>query len=632
MKHRIISFILALLSVSLFADVEVVVTASRIPENAKTTPAYVRVIPAKDIKAGETILDVLQTIPDISVKETSPGKPYISMGGFGDNGFGRTLILVNGRPVNRPDMASFDWSSILVANVKKIEIVKGSMSSQYGDQAVAGVINIITKAPEGTHITLAASGASTTSNTQTVFASLEGKTDGISVGLNRDDINPARNRSDTTDVNATLEAYYNFPGLKTTLGASYSDSSYQLPGGLTEDQYNEDPDQAVNLDDSGETTRYGINGSASFSLGPLEFSLPLSYSEVDTSADMTSWYSFTDSYLKTTTASIQTHSSFYSGDSVEITPIGGIDLKQYHLTVDKYSSADRSVQTSEADMTRTDSAFWARTKVNYLDMLIIDGGIRYCHSYLDTTPDVTHNEFVYDAGAVYLFSSQLRISLRYGKVFRYPFLDEQVSYYFGPLTVNTNLKPETGNSYTASIDYTKNSFSLSLAPYIINMDDEIVYNSSTYENENIGSTNHYGFSMKTGYTYSMVHISAGYAFDHAEFADTGKIVPLVPQHTVYGSVRITPVKDVSISTDGRYSSEFYQGTDTDNTQPTIGGRFDWNIRADWNITKALSVYLLAQNLLDDRTPTLAYWSSYSGTSSLYPMPGRTFEAGMKWVY
>lgn len=621
---RLIIILLTVMSAAAFADVEIIVTASRIEEDSKTTPAYVRVIPEEEIQEESTILDVLKTIPDISIREFSPAKQAISMGGFGDGGYGRTLILINGRPVNRPDMASFDWNQVTLASVSRIEIIKGSMSSQYGDQAVAGVINIITNQPEGLTASVSVSASDTFTNNESAFVSLGNKTAGAAVGINRTDNKPTRDRSASTILSANIDSFYNFSGTETKLGFYYSDSEFELPGCLSEAQYQDDPDQAANQEDEGKSLSYGVNGSFNFAVGPVDISIPVSYSVVDSITDMTSWFSFTDTHIGTTTADIKANGIFYVGDSIEITPVGGIDFKQNILSLDKYSSAARTTKTVDNDIGRTDLAAWTRVKVNYLDTYIFDSGLRYNYSDLDTDPGVIHNELVYDAGAAYRVSPELNINIRYGKVFRYPNLNEQVSYVFGPIIVNSNLKPETGNNFTASIDYADKDLKITVAPYFISMDDEIAYNSVTLQNENIGSTLHYGASVETEYSIGIINVTSGYAYDHAEFTDTGKIIPRVPQHTVYGSIRIKPIKTISISTDARYSSEFH--TDEDNTD-TVQGHFDWNMRINWNVTEDFAWYVKADNILADRTPTFAY-----SNFSWYPMPGRTFETGLKWTY
>ncbi len=623
---RLIIILLAVVSAAAYADVEIIVTASRIEEDSKTTPAWVRVIPEEEIDKKATVLDVLKTIPDISVREVSPAKQSISMGGFGDNGFGRTLILINGRSVNRPDMASFDWNTITLSSVSRIEIVKGSMSSQYGDQAVAGVINIITKQPEGLTASVSASAANTLTNKESVFTSYGNETTGIALGINRTDNNPTRDRSDSTILSTNIDSYYNFSGLEIKVGGYYSNSEYQLPGSLTELQFDSDPDTASNQEDEGISTSYGVNGSFDISAGAVDISVPVSYSVLNYSSDMPSWFHpvftpdpYSDTNIATVTAGVKGSSSFYIGDSFEITPVGGLDFKQNNLSVTKFDSAARTTQTSETDIKRIDTAAWARAKANYLDILIFDGGLRYNYSDMDINPGITHTELVYDMGGVWSITPELRASLRYGRVFRYPFFEEQYEWYS---TVNTNLKPEVGNNYNLSIDYTIDNFSITVSPYLISLDNEIMWDGST--NVNAGSTRHFGGSIESEYIKGKINVTVGYAYDHAEFTDTKKIIPRVPGHTVYSSIAVSPVKAVKVSTDGRYSSEFY--TDDDNTD-SVPGRFEWNMRADWNINEDFTVYLMAKNILDDRTPTFAY-----SNTSWYPMPGRTFETGIKWVY
>ena len=64
-------------------------------------------------------------------------------------GSGRTLITVDGIPVNDPSLIdnSFDLNLISVDNIERIEICKGAQSTLYGSDAIAGVINIITVNP-----------------------------------------------------------------------------------------------------------------------------------------------------------------------------------------------------------------------------------------------------------------------------------------------------------------------------------------------------------------------------------------------------------------------------------------------------------------------------------------------------
>ncbi len=61
--------------------------------------------------------------------------------------FGNTLILIDGIPANDPSVISnyFDINFLMVDEIEKIEVLKSGQSTLYGSDAVAGVINFITK-------------------------------------------------------------------------------------------------------------------------------------------------------------------------------------------------------------------------------------------------------------------------------------------------------------------------------------------------------------------------------------------------------------------------------------------------------------------------------------------------------
>src|SRR3546814_8713767 len=59
-----------------------------------------------------------------------------------------TLILLDGQPLIGRTTGTLELSRVAVGNIERIEIVKGPSSSLYGSEALAGVINIITRDPE----------------------------------------------------------------------------------------------------------------------------------------------------------------------------------------------------------------------------------------------------------------------------------------------------------------------------------------------------------------------------------------------------------------------------------------------------------------------------------------------------
>lgn len=131
---------------------DVFVTATRQPESMLTVPAHVTVITSEEIESSNAtdVGDLLREEGGLWVTNITGSSPIgliIDGRGFnngGGNG-GRTLVLIDGRRSNLVDTSNPDWASIPIDTIARIEIVRGSASALYGDNAVAGVINIITK-------------------------------------------------------------------------------------------------------------------------------------------------------------------------------------------------------------------------------------------------------------------------------------------------------------------------------------------------------------------------------------------------------------------------------------------------------------------------------------------------------
>ncbi|HEY5790593.1 MAG TPA: TonB-dependent receptor plug domain-containing protein, partial [Gammaproteobacteria bacterium] len=128
----------------------VVVSATRSAQSAVTTPASITVITRDQIEAsGATQLaELLRGQGTVQLHDYYGDGSRTSVGlrGFGgDSSSSNTLVLVDGRRLNNTDIAPPDLASIALDDVERIEIVQGSAGALYGDQAVGGVINIVTR-------------------------------------------------------------------------------------------------------------------------------------------------------------------------------------------------------------------------------------------------------------------------------------------------------------------------------------------------------------------------------------------------------------------------------------------------------------------------------------------------------
>lgn len=163
MKSSLSLAILATLSSTAFAEelskVEantqldtIVVTASGSGVNVKDAPASISVITSEDIQRQpfSNLAEVLSDLPGVTGGYSNAGSgSKITFRGMPDK---YTLILVDGKRVgnqsllgHRPDKVDQDLNWISPDMIERIEVIRGSMSTLYGSEAVGGVINIITK-------------------------------------------------------------------------------------------------------------------------------------------------------------------------------------------------------------------------------------------------------------------------------------------------------------------------------------------------------------------------------------------------------------------------------------------------------------------------------------------------------
>jgi len=153
---------------------EIVVTAERQEEKVRRIPASVTVITAADIErsSAQNIVDLLSAEGGLVQRGVlgNEKKANVDIRGMGETSVSNVLVLVDGVRLNPPDMAGPDFSTLSLDQVERIEILRGAGSVLYGDGAVGGVINIMTKpvggkpeasvkAEAGTYQTYAATGS-----------------------------------------------------------------------------------------------------------------------------------------------------------------------------------------------------------------------------------------------------------------------------------------------------------------------------------------------------------------------------------------------------------------------------------------------------------------------------------------
>ncbi len=125
---------------------EIVVTGDAVTEPMGTEVGSKKIEKGKNI----TIPDVIKSEPDIDLKRRTligDTTDSLAIRGFSGN---RIMLNIDGRPINASGVVGgyyIDWGTIPLDNIEKIELIRGGSSVRYGNNALGGVVNVITKKP-----------------------------------------------------------------------------------------------------------------------------------------------------------------------------------------------------------------------------------------------------------------------------------------------------------------------------------------------------------------------------------------------------------------------------------------------------------------------------------------------------
>ena len=222
---------------------------------------------------------------------------------------------------------------------------------------------------------------------------------------------------------------------------------------------------------------------------------------------------------------------------------------------------------------------------------------------------------------------------KYATVFRYPYLDEQASYYgYGWDAFNTDLDQETGRSYEVGVNLVPiPNLSLDLTLYRIDMEDEIAPDQN-WVNQNLDKTRHEGIELGASYLWEKAtRVYAQMSYRRAEFRNgpnAGKDVPLVSNLLgTAGAILYLP-GGFELNPEIHYAGEAYRGGDLSNSEDKIDDTTLCNLFLYYRPTlKKLkfSAFAGVENLTDEK-PVLIYYNGY------YPLPGITVKGGISFKF
>lgn len=132
---------------------EVTVAGTRIAQQASNVPQAVTVLSQAEVRTSPAIVadDVLRQVPTFSLfRRTSsmaahPTTQGVSLRGIGPSAASRTLVLLDGVPLNDPFGGWVSWARVPVDSIDRVEVIEGATSNLYGNYAMGGVISLDTR-------------------------------------------------------------------------------------------------------------------------------------------------------------------------------------------------------------------------------------------------------------------------------------------------------------------------------------------------------------------------------------------------------------------------------------------------------------------------------------------------------
>jgi iron complex outermembrane receptor protein len=656
---------------------EVVVTATRDTQEIRKTPSSVTVITEDEINdaGATTLVEVLDKIESIQFRTYSgnSSQSQIDMRGFGgDNPFGKTLILLDGRRLNRSDMASINWLQTPLNTIEKIEIVRGPGSVLYGDAAIGGVINIITKKGKGKP-TFNASILGGSYGLHDERVGVNGAADKwtYSVTAENNISSGFRDRSKYSAQGGGFDVGYSANDLlNLSLGVSFNKVDYQMPGALTKEQMEQDrrqyqpamPDyfmKAHSADDGSDKYTNVNLGLKSFwgSWGRMEVNFL--YGKKDLEMNMPSWFSYsysdtdTDTYGITPKYILEKNILGFNNKVVM-----GLDYYNEPYTKDIFSNRGRTVKLSTADFTRNSTGGYIRDEFSLLRNLILSVGYRFERASIEgsnTDFSTPSNNFTdqkniyeaesYEAGLTWLWSEQSKVFAKYATVYRIPFLDEVASFSGFGGSFLKGLNNEKGKSMEMGTEYCPvKNLTLNLTIFRVDMDDEIeyVYDPVTFtgENRNTGNTRHDGVEASISYLWQKyLKVFGNYTYHKATFevgANNKKEMPLVPKHMANAGLEIYLPYNITLRSEIQHVGEAFLSGDNDNNAEKLADHALLNLNVQYKPAfdkLNLTAFLGVDNIANVKYSSFGIdYEQYSMPNFYYPMPGITFKGGVSMTF
>lgn len=609
------------------------VTASRSSRHSVSATTAITTITHDQIQrsGASSVADVLRGVGVVTVSDLyGDGRSVnVSARGFGDTSSSTTLVLVDGRRLNNQDIANVSLNRVALDNVERIEVIQDSASVLYGDQALGGVINIITKSgvADRGRITLK-QGSYQQRSIAAQAASYNDSGLGIELEAADSETDNYRDHNEARKQTVAVRLGKFVGPQRWFVEYGETDDRFNAPGALFEDELESDRQQSAARfagdfsDEQSQQARINGFGELSETWG---YELDMSWRQTDAETVLTGSRLVQDRALSVVSPRF-THSS--EGGSVAVI---GVDAEQGEYQIDSAFGSTRSEQNL--------LSIYARSDIKLSSMNVIVGG-RIGESKNDVVDgggakEYDHNVWAAELGLRKNWSDTTASSVRIERVYRLPKVDELT------FSDSQQLKASTGYSAQIGWHWATQKAKVDVSAWQLRLDDEIVYdptaigpfgpgaNSNLEETERLGLT----VSGRWGVTSWLSARLAGSAVDAAVTKGLlkGKDIPLVPDVRGTFSLDFRPSKTVGVVLEAEHVGERAFSGDFNNAFSKLSAHTVMNSKLLWQQGN-FHWQLAVRNLADKRYSeygAIGYRPVvFTQDEAYYPSPERNVWLGV----
>ena len=648
------------------ADIGItVVTPARTARAIADVPGAVEVITGEQIKSapGATLNDKLVNIIPGAVSNRANGiysfTSAVTLRGLPASDQGRTLVLLDGVPVNTGATGAVNWNRLATEDIDRIEVFKGPASSIYGSDAAAGVINVITKKAASGYRLGTSYG---TYNTFQANAGAGAKIKNLTLSADGSYLSSDGYNSTPKDLRVAPDYTVNKYVREKTAAAKAAldlgdngivDAQYSRDEGLRGEGTRVKTADGVSRQyntDFARASWHGDNGSMAWQTQ--------AYYQLEDYSRLNESSSSSKGYSRVNTDALRQDTGGQAAVSMPVAGIkatlgadyklGSVDATDHNVAPTIYDSQDRGRMSQYAPYAQAEKKL-VSDRLELLAALRYDNatyfdGFFYNPSNTIKLVNGPQNSHYWDSfspklAASWQYSAGTNQYVSYGKGFRPPALEDMCLTLLKGKTgpnqrlslANPDLKPET--VYTAETGF-------KLAPMIglyiepaayYTAGRDFMYTTDTSDfvggvrvskKENIGKVKIYGAELPVKFYSGDLSFTAAYAWSTSEIEEyagntalEGKTLTYAPHNTVSASIGMkTAPADLTLG--WVYKSKQYTA---DDNSAFIREYHTFSASASHAFTRAVSAKLSVENIFDKR-----YQESSSDLA-----PGRTATGSLE---